>query len=143
MRAIRHAWDAIAHPRHVKVIYLVIYLVAAGIGAVTLVNPPQTISGEVGPLITVIWAALFILGGLVGSVTVLPGWWWAERLLGIGPVLLGLAIYLTVVGVLHAQSIESGGSRLTQFGIILLASSPFILRFFFIKEYSYEPRARR
>lgn len=142
MRALQRAWEAIAQPRHVKIIYLVIYVLSVAIGWVTLINPPQTISGEVGPVITVIWASLFILGGVVGAVTVLPGWWWAERLLSIGPILIGLAIYLCVVVALHAQSIETGGSRATQLGIILLAASPFILRFFFIKEYSYEPRAR-
>lgn len=142
MRALKRAWETIAEPRHVKIIYLGIYLLSVGIGWVTLTNPPQTIAGEVGPVITTIWASLFILGGIVGAFTVLPGWWWAERLLSIGPILIGLVIYLAVVVVLHAQSIETGGSRATQIGIILLAASPFILRFFFIKEYSYEPRAR-
>lgn len=142
MRALQRAWGKVTKPRHVKVIYLVIYLLSALIGLVTLIKPPQTIAGEVGPLLSVVWASLFILGGLVGTITVLPGWWWAERLLGIAPILIGLTIYLSVVVVLHAQSIESGGSRATQVGIIMLAASPFILRFFFIKEYSYEPRAR-
>lgn len=143
MRAVRRAWGRVAKPRHVKVIYQVIYLLSALIGMVTLTNPPQTIAGEVGPVLSVVWASLFIVGGLVGIVTVLPGWWWVERLLGIAPILIGLAIYLSVVVVLHWQSIDTGGSRGTQIGIILLAASPFILRFFFIKEYSYEPRARR
>ncbi|MCE0510837.1 hypothetical protein LVJ59_17450 [Microbacterium sp. KKR3/1] len=142
MRALKRAWGKVAKPRHVKVIYLVIYALSALIGVVTLVNPPQTIAGEVGPLLTTVWAGLFIVGGVVGTVTVLPGWWWAERLLGIAPILIGLAIYLSVVIVLHWQALETGGSRATQVGIILLAASPFILRFFFIKEYSYEPRAR-
>lgn len=142
IRGLRKAWDRVTRPRHVKVIYLVIYALSAGIGVVTLLNPPQTIAGEVGPALTNVWAGLFILGGLVGVVTVLPGWWWAERLLGIAPIMIGLAIYLSVVTVLHWQALDTGGSRATQIGIILLAASPFILRFFFIKEYSYEPRSR-
>lgn len=140
--ALRRAWDRVTRPRHVKVIYLVIYVVSGGIGVVTLLNPPQTISGEVGPVLSTVWACLFILGGAVGAVTVLPGWWWAERLLGIAPIMIGLAIYLSVATVLHWQALDTGGSRATQIGIILLAASPFILRFFFIKEYSYEPRSR-
>jgi hypothetical protein len=143
MRALQRAWGKVTKPRHVKVIYLVIYTLSALIGLVTLIKPPQTIAGEVGPLLSVIWASLFILGGVFGTITVLPGWWWGERLLGIAPIVLGLAIYFCVVVALHAQPVDAGGSRATQVGIILLAASPFILRFFFIKEYSYEPRARR
>lgn len=140
MRALRRLWAMIAEPKHMKLAYLIIYLLTIGIGAVTLISPPQTISGEVGPIITTVWASLFILGGIVGAVAVLPGWWWAERLLGVAPVLLGLGIYLCVATVLHVQGWESGSSRLTQMGIILLASTPFVLRFLVIREYSYEPR---
>ena len=142
MRSLRRAWNAISEPRHVKVVYLAIYALSAGIGIVTLLKPPQTIAGEVGPILSMVWASLFILGGIAGVIAVLPGWWWIERLLCIAPTLIGLTIYFAVVVALHSQSIDSGGSRATQIGIILLAASPFILRFFFIKEYSYEPRAR-
>lgn len=136
----RALWERITEPRHMKVAYAVIYVATILIGLVTLVMPPQTIRGEVGPIITIVWASLFIVGGMAGLVTVFPGWWWAERLLGLGPVLLGLGIYLVVVIVLHAQAVETGGSRATQIGIILLAAAPFGLRFLVIREYSYEPR---
>lgn len=122
-----------------KLAYLLIYVTTVTIGVVTLVAPPQSIAGEIGPVVTVVWASLFIVGGLVGMVTVLPGWWWAERLLAIAPVLLGLAIYLAVVIALQAQS-DAGSSRLTQLGIIVLASAPFAIRALVIREYSYEPR---
>lgn len=140
MRAIKAAWQRITEPRHMKVAYLAIYLLTVGVGGVTLVTPPQTVAGEVGPVITIIWAALFIVGGVVGAIAVLPGWWWAERLLAIGPVMLGLAIYLVVVVILHIQGADTGSSRLTQVGIILLASAPFSIRALVIREYSYEPR---
>lgn len=126
-----------------KVAYLAIYVLTTAIGVVTLVTPPQSIAGEVGPLITTIWAALFILGGVVGAVTVLPGWWWVERLLALAPIGIGLAIYLAVVVVLHVQNAQDGSSRLTQVGIIVLAAAPFAVRFLVIREYSYDPRARR
>lgn len=143
MRAIQAAWERITEPRNMKVAYLAIYLVTALIGVVTLVMPPQSIAGEIGPLITTVWASLFILGGTVGAVTVLPGWWWAERLLALAPVAIGLAIYAAVVVVLHLQSTDTGSSRMTQVGTIVLASAPFAIRFLVIREYSYDPRARR
>lgn len=133
-------WESITEPRHLKFAYLVIYMVTIAVGLVTLVKPPQSIEGPLGTATTMLWAGLFILGGLVGAVTVLPGWWWVERLLGIAPIFIGLAIYLSVVIVLHVQGLESGASRLTQIGIILLAAAPFTLRGLLIREYSYEPR---
>lgn len=139
MRWLGRAWAGLTEPRHMKLAYLLIYVTTVTIGVVTLVAPPQSIAGEIGPVVTVVWASLFIVGGLVGMVTVLPGWWWAERLLAIAPVLLGLAIYLAVVIALQAQS-DAGSSRLTQLGIIVLASAPFAIRALVIREYSYEPR---
>lgn len=156
MRAIRAAWERITEPRRLKVIYLVIYAVTAWVGVVTLLRPPQTIAGEIGPIVTLVWASLFVLGGLAGFVSVLPGWWWVERLLALTPIGIGLAIYALVVGVLHVQGArdgnpgigiillirgeDAGSSRLTQIGIIALAASPFILRAPLIRGYSYEPR---
>ena len=133
-------WESITEPRHLKIAYLVIYLITIAVGVVTLVKPPQSIEGPLGTATTMLWAGLFILGGLVGAVTVLPGWWWVERLLGIAPIFIGLAIYLAVVIVLHIHGLDAGASRLTQIGIILLASAPFTLRGLLIREYSYEPR---
>ena len=140
MGALRRLWARVTEPRHMKIAYLAIYMITVLVGIVTLLSPPQSIAGEVGPVITTIWAALFIAGGVVGMVTVLPGWWWAERLLAIGPIMIGLGIYLTVVAILHAQGAGTGASRLTQVGIILLASAPFSIRALVIREYSYEPR---
>lgn len=143
MGALRRVWESITAPRHIKVTYLGIYVVTALTGVVTMISPPQTIAGEIGPLITPVWAALFIVGGVAGALSVLPGSWWVERLLGIAPIGLGLTIYAVVVGILHVQSVEPGSSRLTQVGIIAIAASVFLIRFLLIREYSYDPRARR
>lgn len=140
MRALRAAWARITEPRHMKFAYLVVYVLTMAIGIVTLIAPPQSIAGEVGPVLTTIWASLFIAGGAAGAIAVLPGWWWAERLLAIAPVLLGLTIYLTVVLILHTQNADTGSSRLTQLGIIVLSAAPFSIRFLIIREYSFEPR---
>ena len=134
----RGLWEAITEPRHLKVAYLLIYLGTIAVGVVTISWPPHTIEGPLGTVATTLWASLFIAGGLAGAVTVLPGWWWAERTLGIGLILIGLGIYLSVAVTLHVQS--ATGSRLTQIGIIVLAACPFLLRGLVIREYSYEPR---
>lgn len=132
----------VAEPRHLKTAYAVIYLLTALIGTVTLARPPQTIEGPLGPVASTAWACAFIVGGLAGLLAVFPGWWWAERALAIAPALIGLGIYGTVVVWQHVQSVldGGGGSRLTQIGVILLASAPFLLRGLLIREYLYEPR---
>lgn len=137
---VRRAWESITEPRHLKVAYLGIYLLTIAIGVVTLMWPPQSIEGPVGSASTALWACLFILGGIVGAITVLPGWWWLERLLAIVPIALGLLIYVAVVVILHLQGLDQGASRLTQLGVILLATTPFALRFRLILEYTFEPR---
>lgn len=133
-------WRAISEPRHLKIAYLAIYVATAIIGIVTLLHPPMSVEGPLGATLATIWACLYMIGGLVAAVAVLPGWWWAERLLGIIPILGGMAMYLAVVIWQHRHAVEAGGSRLTQIGIILLACSPFILRGLLIRSYSYEPR---
>ena len=139
MRWVKHLWNKVTEPRRMKFAYLAIYLLTIYIGLVTLLYPPQTVSLEIGPLITTIWAYLFIFGGIAGAVTVLPGWWWAERVLAISPVMLGLVLYLLVVVALQLQT-DGNSSRLTQLGVILLAAAPFCIRAIVIREYSYEPR---
>lgn len=136
---VRRLWGRVAEPRHLKASYAVIYALTVAVGLVTLVKPPRTIEGPLGAAATTGWACAFILGGLLGLLTVFPGWWWAERI-AIGFVLIGLAIYITVVIMQHIEGLASGGSRLTQLGIIILAATPFLLRVQLIREYLYEPR---
>lgn len=126
----------IAEPRHVKVTYALIYTAVVTTGIATLLDPPRSIEGQLGTALTVIWSVFLIIGGTVGALTVLPGWWWAERL-GIILTTTGITIYAVVVLSLH---IIAEGSRLTQLGMILLASSVFIVRWVLIRHYSFEPR---
>jgi hypothetical protein len=119
-----------------KVAYGGIYTIAALTGVVTLLVPPNTIQGEIGPVLTLLWSALFILGGLGGMCTVLPGWWKWERW-SLAFCLVGIGIYAFVITALH---FTSSGSRLTQLGVLLLAASTFIIRWLLIRGYSFEPR---
>lgn len=136
----RRAWEWIAEPKRLNVVYVIVYALTLAIGVQTLRQPPQSIEGPLGEGATILWASLFILGGAVGLLTVLPGWWWLERLLAIAPVCMGLTIYLAIVIALHIQGSDEGSSRLTQAGVIILAAFPFLLRSLFIWESSYAPR---
>lgn len=134
----RHLWEAITEPRHLKLFYLAVYTVTVGVGVVTLTSPPTSVEGQLGTFLTLFWAALIGLGGLGGAITVLPGWWWAERL-SVMLILSGAGIYGGIVFYLQMNA-EPGSSRWTQFGFITLAASVFVLRLLLTRKWDYEPR---
>lgn len=138
MLAIRAAWLRITEPRHLKATYALIYLLVLATGVATLLAPPQSIEGQLGNVLTIIWSVFLIVGGFGGALTVFPGWWWAERL-SLILTLAGIGIYAIVVLTLQ---LISEGSRLTQLGMILLAGSVFAIRWILIRRYSFEPRPR-
>lgn len=138
MRRLRRLWSRVTEPRLLSVVYFAIYTVVLLTGVATLLAPPMSIEGALGSILTVIWSVLLIMGGTGGMLTVLPGWWWAERL-SILLVWAGIGIYLTVVISLH---ITGSGSRLTQLGMIVLATSTFVVRWVLIRKYSFAPQSR-
>lgn len=140
MRALRRAWEKITEPRHLKLFYFGVYLLAVWVGMVTLLNPPASIEGALGTVITAFWASLIVVGGAGAIVTVLPGWWWAERL-SVWLILTGIAIYEGVVLSLHFSGPE-GASRLTQAGFVAFAALLFILRLILTRKWDFEPRRR-
>lgn len=138
MRSVKRLWAQISEPRHLKLLYAIIYAIVLATGVATLLEPPRSIEGQLGITLTVIWSVFLIVGGFGGMLTVLPGWWWAERLSMI-LTFAGIGIYGTVVLSLH---LTAEGSRLTQMGMILLATSVFAVRWLLIRRYSFEPRTR-
>ena len=140
VRFVRWLWGEITAPPHIKPIMAVAYGVATFTGLATLTNPPQSIAGEVGPVLAAVWAWSFIAGGVLGLATVFTPWWWAERtaLIFAGT---GVAVYAFVVLNLHILA-PPGSSRLTQVGIIGLAVCLLVLRWHLIRVYSYQPLSR-
>ena len=132
----RRWWDSIREPRHKKAAYFVLYIIVILTGAVTLIVPPTSISGELGPVLSVSWSVFWLIGGMAGGTSVLPGWWWMERL-SIVFMWTGFLIYFYVVFSLH---FSSTGSRLTQVGVILVASAAGYIRWLDIHKYNFEPR---
>jgi len=134
---LRGLWESITEPRHMKAAFFVLYVVTIGTGFVTLLVPPTSIAGELGQPLSVTWAVFWLLGGFGGALTVFPGWWWAERL-SIVLVWAGFGIYAFVVLSLH---FTSSGSRLTQLGVIFIASGVGYVRWLMIRKYTFEPRS--
>ncbi|VXB29125.1 hypothetical protein [Pseudoclavibacter sp. 8L] len=134
----RWAWRELSIHPHLKALFLCAYVLAIGLGLAALIAPPTSIEVEIGPALTTAWGWLSLLAGIVGSLAVLPGWWWAEKL-ACGLLLLGLAIYLGTVVYLQ---ITGSGNRYAQmtlfgFGIIIAA-----FRIAQTWKYAYEPRPK-
>lgn len=131
-------WGQVTTPPHMKPFMAAVYLLSLYTGCVTLVAPPSSIAGPIGPVLAAVWAWCFILGGAIGLAVVFTRAWWIEKL-AIASCWLGIGIYLFVVFSLH---FVSSGSRLTQTGVVMLAGLVFIPRFWTIRKYNYEPRPR-
>lgn len=135
MRVLHRAWEKVSEPRILNAIFWVGYVVTFLTGVVTLVAPPMTVTGEIGPVLAILWAYMFILGGAIGATTALRGLWAWERW-GILLGWAGLAVYAIVITVLH---FTSPGSRLTQLGILTLAALFFLARWVLIRGRTYGP----
>lgn len=131
-------WESITEPRHLKTFFFVAYLITIGIGLVTLFNPPSSIEGPLGPILTRFWASLLLLGGAGAAASVFPGWWWVERS-SIWFIITGALIY---AGIAFAIQVVAGpeSSRWTQIGFIGLAAYLLSLRLVLTKDWDYEPR---
>lgn len=75
----RRIWLMLHEPRAVTATMIVAWSVCTGIGLAALVMPPASLAHQIGPLLTVIWAALLLSGGTLGGAGCAAGWWWAER----------------------------------------------------------------
>ncbi|KAB1867347.1 hypothetical protein [Microbacterium algeriense] len=137
MSWLTRVWERVREPRHLKAAYAVFYSITITLGLIALIAPPQSISGELGPVLTVTWGVLALIGGVGGLASVFPGWWFAERL-SIVVIWCALGMYLLVVVVLQVTS--ESGARWAQMTIFALAAGLFYVRWYEIREYSFEPR---
>lgn len=134
---LRSLWLRVKEPRVLRIVFLLGYLVTLGMGVATLTNPPATIEGQLGPILSVSWSLFWIVGGIAGAATILPGWWEVERY-AVASALFGIGIYGAVLVLLH---ITSPGSRLTQLGVLAIAALFFLLRLALIRGHDFEPRS--
>lgn len=124
----RRLWKMLREPRVLTAIFGVSWVVVIHIGLSALLNPPATISNEIGDILTFIWGCFLLIGGVggfVGCVLIPEPWWrWVEQY-SIYVAGLGIIIYSVVVVYLH---LTTGESRLVQGGFIVLGLLLLIIR---------------
>lgn len=128
-------WRQVTDPPHQKPAYAMVYIVTALTGLVTLMVPPKSIEGAIGPILMLLIGALWCAGGALAFVTLFSRWWWLERL-ALAVAALGTVLYGSVVAMLH---IQAEGSRLTQLGIVILSLLLYLVRWISIRQWSYAP----
>ena len=89
-----------------------------------------------GDGIMTIIAVLMIFAGVVGVVTSISGWWWVERPLAVGVLLVAGAGY--TYSVLEAQ-ILSDGNRWLQLSWLIIAGGGLAARWLRIRKHRYDP----
>lgn len=133
-------WTRVPTPRAISVITAVAYAASVFTGVVTLLMAPQ-VYAVVGGAPTLVFASWFwILGGLIGMVAGTFEFWQLERV-AIATISWALVSYAYVVIALQLDP-EIGGqsSRLTQFGVILIALAFLATRMAMIWRYPFKPR---
>lgn len=131
------AWKLLHQPRSITAFHMLAYLVV-GLGGVTaLLNPPNSIQGELGPFLAYAWALGLTFGGLLGLISVPRGLWWIERpaliILGTGAV-----FYLITVLALQLSSTQ-GGNRYPQAAILIYVLCHIAIRWLRIRYAALDP----
>ncbi|WP_156532908.1 hypothetical protein [Cellulosimicrobium sp. I38E] len=136
MSVLQGLWGKVQEPKVVTFLHWIAYMVALGVGLSALVDPPSSVAGELGPVLTTIWAGFIILGGVLGVFATLPGVWWLERAAVIACI-TGLAVWVMVVVTLELTIPD--GNRWPQAGALTMLALLLAVRWFRIRRYAYDP----
>ena len=128
-------WLRIQEPRKQSVAYFFIYALTTTLGAAILADPPRSLQGTIGQVLVMVWAAMLVLGGGTGLLTVLQGWWWLERA---GTVLCGFAMLVCGVAI-GGLPVTQVSMRLVTICLMMLGFMLFLVRFLKTSHSSYDP----
>lgn len=130
-------WLKIQEPRIVSVIQFFVYLLALAAGWAALAKPPRSVEVTAGQGLTFYWSIMLICGGVLGAITVLPGWWLFERAATIA-CLGSTVIYGVTIWSSHVAG-SGSGNRIPQLCMVLIVAAHFAKRWFSIRRYAYDP----
>lgn len=111
-RAFVFLFFKIKEPRTVRLFQLVIYLCMIVAGHFVIATPPEIYTTILGPALVVGFGVAIFIGGIFGTIAVLPGIWWLERIalvslwVGLGTfVLVQIALAISIVGLSFAVAL--------------------------------------
>lgn len=128
-------WRLLREPRALTALTMLSYVAFIFIGVTASLDPPASLSQELG-WVTTAWALFLLGGGTLGLVAAPRGVWWIERI-AIAACGTGTAIYLVTVLQLHFFS--EMGNRLPQAGMISLSLIALAGRWAYIRHSALDP----
>jgi hypothetical protein len=81
------------------------------------------------------WGALLLVGGALGSVSVLPGIWWLERA-ATGFCMTAIGIYGAAIATLP---VSQASTRIATLCFVIFSLLAFAARLVKIRHYAYDP----
>lgn len=115
---------------------LMVYTISVVTGVLTLEMPPRTTSLILGDGLVTSIALAMIIAGVIGSISAVTGWWWVERPLGVGTLVIALLAY--IYSIVEAQ-VFNDGYRWLQLGWMIIALGGLLHRWLTIRKANYDP----
>lgn len=128
-------WLRVQEPRALSAIYFFAYLVISILGLAVVIDPPRTVQSSIGHVLLIGWGSMLLVGGLLGTISVLPGIWWMERA-ATGFCMTAIAIYGVTV---CFQPVTQVSVRIASLCFIIFAILAFATRLVKIRHFAYDP----
>lgn len=129
-------WKRIAEPRVQRVTFFAVYLLHVVAGIALAAVQPAAANYEFGAVVTFVWAGFFVLGGLLGAISVLPGWNFVER---VGVLSLMFAIALCSLFI-AANPWSPTGLEIVIWSLVTSWIVVFLYRLWEIRGYAIAPK---
>lgn len=123
MRALAsRLWARLYEPKRIPVVFFTGYVLIAALAFWALTEPPLSVLGDIGPIVTAGIAILLLVGAVLAAYSAPSGWYALERI-GVGFMSLAIAGYIVAIAYAH---FTSEGSRAMQLagltvGLVMLS----------------------
>lgn len=128
-------WLKVQEPRALSVIYFFAYLAIGLLGMFVATDPPRNVASSLGTGLLTFWGGLLLVGGALGSFSVLPGIWWLER--------AATLMCMTAVGIygvtMASAPVTQLSLRMATLCFIAFSILAFAARLVKIRHYAYDP----
>jgi len=128
-------WLKVQEPRALSVIYFFAYLVISVMGLAVAIDPPRAVQSATGTALMIVWGTLLLVGGALGSISVLPGIWWLERA-ATGFCMTAIGIYGAAIA---AYPVNQISTRVATLCFVIFSLLAFAARLVKIRHYAYDP----
>jgi hypothetical protein len=133
--AAHRMWLRVQEPRALSVIYFFAYIAIGVLGLAVVTDPPRTVQTALGHTLLIAWGTMLLIGGGLGTISVLPGIWWLERAAS-GFCMTALAVYGVAIAALPITQVSV---RVASICFVIFSILAFAARLVKIRHYAYDP----